>query len=194
MRLMGRTREFDRDAVLWAAANLFRRLGYRNVSIGDLAEVTGLVSGSIYNAFGDKAGLFRAALKHYVDNFVMQRLGLFAGEAARLEELERLYQSIFEPPLSDGGGCLVTNSIIEFGTGDDPSNGQLAVVLDLVRDGIAGVARRELPEAEVAGATMRLVILYHGILALSRSATPLSDMSAAIKSEFDHLKRLRAAR
>ena len=59
---MGRTRTFDRDAVLFAAANAFRRRGYRDVSIAELEKATGLVSGSIYNAFGDKAGLFRASV------------------------------------------------------------------------------------------------------------------------------------
>lgn len=188
---MARTREFDREDVLWKAANLFRHRGYRSVSIADLAEATGLVSGSIYNAFGDKAGLFRAALGQYVEGFVEPRLAAFAGNTARLEDLERLYQSVFEPPLDDGGGCLVTNSVIEFGTADHESAADLAIVLDHVRDGIAGVLRRELPAGEVAAATMRLVILYHGILALSRSRTPLADMSTAIATEFDRLRQLR---
>ena len=38
---------------------------------------------------------------------------------------------------------------------------------------------------------MRLVLLYHGLLALSRSATPAHDMRDAVLSEFDALRRLR---
>src|SRR5690242_9520110 len=101
---MGRTRTFDRDAVLFAAANAFRQRGFRDVSITELEKATGLVSGSIYNAFGDKAGLFRAALHHYVRGFVKQRLDAFAGESATLEDLEGLILSTLEPPLSDGFG------------------------------------------------------------------------------------------
>ena len=188
---MGRTRAFDQQGVLWAAANLFRQRGYRNVSIADVAAATGLVSGSIYNAFGDKAGLFRAALRHYVDNFVMQRLLAHAGDGAGLEDLQELYLSVLRPPLADGGGCLVTNSVIEFGMADGAMADELAVVLDAVRSRIGGVLRRELPAAEVPAATMRLVLLYHGLLALSRSATPAHDMRDAVLSEFDALRRLR---
>jgi len=188
---MGRTREFDREAVLWGAANLFRHRGYRNVSIADLEKATGLVSGSIYNAFGDKAGLFEAALHHYIENFVEPRLHNFAGDAARLEDLEQLFLSVFEPPLADGGGCLVTNSVIEFGSADPTTARELSTVLDLVRSGIARVLTRELGTQDAPAATMRLVVLYHGILALSRSATPLADMASAIRSEFTALRTIR---
>jgi TetR/AcrR family transcriptional repressor of nem operon len=185
---MARTRTFDSDTVLMSAANLFRQRGYRNVSIPDLENVTGLVSGSIYNAFGDKAGLFRAALRHYVKAFVAPRLTSFAGQGARLEDLEQLYLSVLETPLADGNGCLVTNSIIEFGSADPLTKDDLAQTLDLVRDSIGDVLARELPAADVPSSTMRLVILYHGILALSRSVTPVADMATAIRAEFTALR------
>ena len=185
---MARTRTFDSDTVLMAAANLFRQRGYRNVSIPDLEKATGLVSGSIYNAFGDKAGLFQAALRQYIKGFVAPRLDNFAGQGARLEDLEQLYLSVLETELADGNGCLVTNSIIEFGSADPLTRDDLAQTLDLVRDSIRGVLARELPAAEVPAATMRLVILYHGVLALSRSVTPMADMAAAIRAEFTALR------
>ena len=188
---MGRTREFDRDVVLWEAVDLFRHRGYRNVSIADLEKATGLVSGSIYNAFGDKAGLFEAALHHYIEKFVTPRLQAFAGAEARLEELEQLFLTVFEPALADGGGCLVTNSVIEFGTSDASVARELSAVLDLVRSKIGGVITRELGPADAPAATMRLVLLYHGMLTLSRSATPLPDMAAAIRAEFTTLRAAR---
>lgn len=188
---MSRTRTFDNDAVLMAAANLFRQRGYRNVSIADLAKATGLVSGSLYNAFGDKAGLFQAALRKYIDAFVTPRLKTFAGQGARLEDLEQLYLSVLETDLADGSGCLVTNSIIEFGSADPLTRDDLAQTLDLVRDSIRSVLVRQLPAEHVTAATMRLVILYHGILALSRSATPMADMAGAIRAEFAALRAQR---
>ena len=62
---MGRTREFDEEAVLKGAMHVFRKHGYQGASIRDLEEATGLKGGSIYHAFGDKAGLFDAAFRHY---------------------------------------------------------------------------------------------------------------------------------
>lgn len=191
MLVMARTRTFDRDAVLAAAGNAFRQHGYRDASIAELERATGLVSGSIYNAFGDKAGLFRAALEHYVHGFVRQRLAAFAGADAGLEELEQLYLSVLEPPLADGFGCLVNNSIIEFGTAPGIASAGITETLTLVRDGIASVLGREIGSANAAVETMQLVLLYHGVLTLSRSGTSLEAMRSAVSASFE---RLRAAR
>lgn len=188
---MARTREFDRDTVLLSAANLFRQRGYRNVSISDLEKSTGLVSGSIYNAFGDKAGLFRAALAHYVDGFVRQRMSAFASDKARLEDLEGLYLSVLEMPLADGHGCLVTNSIVEFGHERGVASEGLEEALELVRKGVAGVLERELGAEAAKSETTRLIVLYHGILALSRSTTSFAEMAEMVRAEFSRLRNLR---
>jgi len=188
---MARTRSFDRDAVLAAAGNAFRQHGYRDASIAELERATGLVSGSIYNAFGDKAGLFRAALEHYVHGFVRQRITAFAGADAGLEELEHLFVTVLEPPLSDGYGCLVNNSIIEFGNAPGIASDGINETLALVREGIASVLAREIGAAAAELEAMQLVLLYHGVLTLSRSGTSLEAMRSAVGATFD---RLRAAR
>lgn len=191
---MGRTRTFDVDAVLGTAGNLFRQRGYRDVSIAELERATGLVSGSIYNAFGDKAGLFEAALHHYVHGFVRQRLDRFAGEGATLDDLEQLFLSTLDMPLADGHGCLVTNSMIEFGRADGLATEEVGIALRMVREGIDGVLRRELGPGAAAVEAMRLVVLYQGILALSRSQTPFGEMAAVVRAEFDRLRGMRGAK
>lgn len=189
---MGRTRTFDRDTVLFAAANTFRQRGYRDVSIAELEKATGLVSGSIYNAFGDKAGLFRAALNHYVHGFVKERLDAFAGEEATLEDLEGLILSVLKPPLSDGFGCLVTNSIVEFGRDESLASTDIADTLALTEKAIGGVLARELGSAATPAATLHLMTLYHGVLTLSRSSVPMEAMADMVRAEFARLKDLRA--
>ncbi len=188
---MGRTRTFDRDAVLFAAANAFRQRGFRDVSIAELEKATGLVSGSIYNAFGDKAGLFRAALHHYVHGFVKQRLDAFAGEGATLEDLEGLILSTLEPPLSDGFGCLVTNSIVEFGREESLASADIADTLAMTETAIGDVLARELGPAAPEAAALHLMTLYHGVLTLSRSRVPTAAMAAMVRAEFARLKALR---
>ena len=75
---MGRTRSYDEDAVLRGAMHAFRRKGYQAVSIRDLEEATGLKAGSIYNSFGDKAGLFDAAFAHYNQAVLQKRIDRYA--------------------------------------------------------------------------------------------------------------------
>jgi AcrR family transcriptional regulator len=59
------TKQFDHDTVVDRAMTLFWRQGYGGTSIHDLEKATRLRRGSLYNAFGDKQGLFVAALKRY---------------------------------------------------------------------------------------------------------------------------------
>lgn len=191
---MGRRRAFDRDTALMAAANAFRAHGYRDISIADLERATGMVSGSIYNAFGDKAGLFRAALDHYVHGFVAERLRRFAGPDASLDDLEGLFLSVLQPPLADGYGCLVTNSIIEFGNEASQASEGIAASMVALRQAVEDVLTRELGADRAASATMQLVALYHGILTLSRSGMQMDDIARSVTVTFDQLRAQRPDR
>jgi TetR/AcrR family transcriptional repressor of nem operon len=184
---MGRPREFDEEQVLTAAMHAFRHGGYARLTVGDLEKATGLRASSLYNAYGDKAGLFTRTLQHYVDTFVAPRLGAHAGPGARLEDLEQLYLSILEPPYDDGGGCLVTNSAAEFGAGSIAAPAVKAAI-DLVEQHVGEVLQRELGStAEAPG----LVLLYQGMLVLSRAGLDDDRHRQAVQGQF---ARLRAAR
>ncbi len=63
--MAGRPREFDRDAALVRACDLFWQRGYEGVSMADLAATLGLASARIYAAFGSKEELFREAVQLY---------------------------------------------------------------------------------------------------------------------------------
>jgi len=60
---MGRTREFDLDAAVAAAAVVFDAEGYEGSSMDRLVQATGVHRGSLYAAFGSKRGLFLACLR-----------------------------------------------------------------------------------------------------------------------------------
>ncbi|NUR84214.1 MAG: helix-turn-helix transcriptional regulator, partial [Nonomuraea sp.] len=62
---MARTREFDTDAAVERAMDVFWSRGYAATSIQDLVEATGVGRGSLYAAFGSKEGLYEAALLRY---------------------------------------------------------------------------------------------------------------------------------
>src|SRR5580658_10217302 len=62
---LGRPREFDLDAAVLDAIEVFRARGYHGASVQDLTDGTGIARGSLYKAFHDKRTLFLAALDHY---------------------------------------------------------------------------------------------------------------------------------
>ena len=85
----GRPWSFDRETAIETAMQLFWRHGFEGVSIGDLTEAIGVAPPSLYAAFGNKAGLYRQALKRY-----KQTLGSLdvagIGSAKSLPEAVRL--------------------------------------------------------------------------------------------------------
>ena len=66
MALIGRPREFDRDAALEAAMLLFWRKGFAAASMNDLCDAMGIRSPSLYAAFGGKEALYLEAVERYV--------------------------------------------------------------------------------------------------------------------------------
>lgn len=59
-------RQFDTEAALGAAMNVFWDLGYEGTSIDDLTKATGLSRSSLYSAFGNKEKLFLNVIDHYL--------------------------------------------------------------------------------------------------------------------------------
>ena len=94
--MAGRPREFDRDAALASARDLFWERGYEGVSISDLIERLGLASARIYAAFGSKEDLFREAIKHYENGeggFVDRA---FAEEPTVVGSIERMFRDAID--------------------------------------------------------------------------------------------------
>ena len=182
---MARPRSYDEQAVLTAAMHAFRREGYAHISVTELEAATGLRTSSLYNAFGDKSGLFRRALDHYVTSFVAPRLDAFAGAEATLSDLEQLFLTLFQPPLDDGYGCLVVNSAAEFGSADSIASDGVRLGLGLVQRHVEDVVRRELGPAGAEAKAARLVLIYEGVLLLSRGGLLTHNHQDAIVQEFD---------
>ena len=59
---MGRPREFNAEAALDQAMEVFWRHGYEGATIAQLTEAMGINPPSLYACFGNKEGLLKAAL------------------------------------------------------------------------------------------------------------------------------------
>ncbi len=62
---MGRPREFDADAALDRAMEIFWQKGYEGASLAELTKAMGINPPSLYAAFGNKEALFRKAFDKY---------------------------------------------------------------------------------------------------------------------------------
>ena len=110
--MAGRPREFDRDATLVRARNLFWERGYEGVSMADLTGRVGLASARLYAAFGSKEDLFREGVAHYEaqeGGFADRAL---AEEPTAARAVERMFREGIELYTRKQGprGCMVVSS------------------------------------------------------------------------------------
>jgi TetR/AcrR family transcriptional regulator, transcriptional repressor for nem operon len=110
---MPRTKEFEPQAALDAAMELFWRRGYEATSLRELLDAMGIGRGSFYDTFGDKHDLFLAALDRFqeVRTFWVYEVLREAGLDGIQEVFRRTIEGLteFEPRR----GCLLANSAVE---------------------------------------------------------------------------------
>lgn len=125
---MARHKEFDREAVLERAMDLFWARGYEATSIQDLVGAMGINRGSLYDTFGDKRSLFQAAIAHYEATVVHQALaGLEAPNAGRQTIVDHFHHLVDQAATdAQRRGCLVTNSAVELGGHDLETHRQVS--------------------------------------------------------------------
>jgi AcrR family transcriptional regulator len=128
MAVIGRPREFDREAALQAAMLLFWRKGFAATSMNDLCDAMDVRSPSLYAAFGGKEALYLEAIEHYVRTIgpsVWDKLAGGATARAGVESLllagaDTLPKARAKPP-----GCMAMLSAV----GDEWP----AMITDVVR-------------------------------------------------------------
>ncbi len=107
-RNRGRPREFDADEALGKALLVFWTKGFAATSLDELAEAMSMRRPSIYNAFGDKESLYRAALGAFQERLFAGLSTLQDGDEPR-RILERFFTQALdvytagETPL----GCFI---------------------------------------------------------------------------------------
>src|SRR5690349_3248315 len=97
---MGRPRAFDDQAVLAAAGDIFWARGYEATSTRDLTAQTGLTPSSMYAAFGDKRGLFRRALDHYLGR-LREKMSRLEATLTPAQAITGFFEDVIERSLSD---------------------------------------------------------------------------------------------
>jgi TetR/AcrR family transcriptional regulator, transcriptional repressor for nem operon len=109
-------RRFDEDAAMDSIALAFWARGYEGTSVEDLERATGLKRQSLYNAFGGKEAMFRAALRRYVATVAApMRAALDEPDPRRgiAGFLEAHVSRMADP--SCPAGCLLAGSCHELG-------------------------------------------------------------------------------
>ncbi len=177
---MARPRTFDHEAVLSGVMHVFRRQGFAATTVRDLEAASGLTSGSLYNSYGDKQGLFQAASAHYNQQVLAGRINRHAPEGSGIGGLRRLFLSLLQEPGGGHAGCLITNSAIEFGDTEVPEfvTQGFQTLQSVFADRLGGEA----------SAAVELLALYQGILVLVRAGSDAAALDRMINDYFNRLE------
>ncbi|WP_053731495.1 TetR/AcrR family transcriptional regulator [Nocardia sp. NRRL S-836] len=189
---MARTREFDTEAAVSRAMELFWSRGYEATSVRDLTQHLGIGQGSLYAAFGDKDGLYQAALEHYRSTLAAEALdtlrsGADARSAIRTMLVERVRLAVADA----GRGCLAVNAACERLPSDAATRRTVRDMQDASRDALAEVLRIAVERGELTSEqdpdtlAAFLVTFLNGLLVSSkitpdaRALEPLVEVALA---------------
>ncbi|KUN05188.1 TetR family transcriptional regulator [Streptomyces yokosukanensis] len=118
---MARTKEFDPDAALQSALELFWRRGYEATSMADLVEHLGIGRASLYATFGSKHELYLRTL----DRYGQAQSPLLTRELSRpgpvLPAVRAVLRRFADEASADATreqGCLITNTAVELAPHD----------------------------------------------------------------------------
>jgi len=115
---MARKKEFDEDAALLKAMELFWEQGYEKTSMQELVSHMGIHKGSMYDTFGDKHSLYLKSLKRYIemlDQSVMQRM---ADTRSAKEAITVLFETTIHQKEELPYGCFIVNTAVELAKHD----------------------------------------------------------------------------
>jgi TetR/AcrR family transcriptional regulator, transcriptional repressor for nem operon len=138
-------RQFDEDEALGKALAIFWEKGYVETSMQELAAVTGVQRGSLYNAYQSKEAFFLRVLDVYRDQFLLQVHKSL--DKPKLRDAIRNFLYFVIDSMTTGTptrGCLSTKTAL----GGDVIEESIRQALQALLDGIEATlyARLSLPE------------------------------------------------
>ncbi|MCA6123857.1 TetR/AcrR family transcriptional regulator [Bradyrhizobium sp. WSM 1704] len=146
-------RQFDEDALIATALDVFWRKGLHDATMQDLAAATGVQRGSLYNAYGDKEAIFLRAFDQYAEQFLHAAgSALASGDPAA--GLRNFFDMIIVN-MTEGAparGCLTTRTALDAAISSEDVRRRVQGVLSrleqLIGKAIGAVpARRSVADA-----------------------------------------------
>lgn len=147
---MARTKQFDRHAALDQAMELFWARGYHATSIQDLVDRLGVNRQSLYDTFGGKDELFKAAVGRYRE---LQRIPMrrsLEREGPVGEVLRQFFDAVITQLIkNDGKGCLMANTTTELAAHDPEIYKLCAANARQLENGFTGLLARAQQAGEI---------------------------------------------
>ncbi|WSQ09044.1 TetR/AcrR family transcriptional regulator [Streptomyces sp. NBC_01231] len=118
---MARTKEFDPEAALQSALELFWQRGFEATSMSDLVEHLGIGRASIYATFGSKHELYLKALDRYQESGDPRLVRELSQPGPALPAVRAVVRRFAAESADANGrqrGCFVVNTAVELAPHD----------------------------------------------------------------------------
>jgi TetR/AcrR family transcriptional repressor of nem operon len=147
---VGRPKEFDREAALEKAMELFWLRGYEATGLRELLDHMGIGRQSLYDTFGDKHGLFIAAVKNYDQSVTEGIVAQLRASGSPLQNVRKTLAEIADA-VTDGKcrGCLLTNTLVEVAPHDSEVAAAAKSVLSRIENGFRRTLQQAVKEGEL---------------------------------------------
>jgi len=151
--MAGRPRKFDLDEALDSAMEAFWDTGYEATSMADLMAATGMHKGSLYQSFGDKHSLYKAALSKYLLGMRNVKNELLKQASTPMEAIRLVSHGLVD--IADGDseipkGCMALNSVVELAPRDPEVQAILAEHFSLMRQSMVKALSRAQEMGELS--------------------------------------------
>ena len=191
----GRPREFDTEAAVERAMNVFWSSGYHGTSLPDLLEATRLSRGSLYAAFGDKHGIFLRALDRYIEDALARLDAELDSPSSALAGVRACLAGYVDRTSGVKGkrGCLVVATTMELSAQDSEVNFRIARFFRTLEARLTAALTRaqetgELAEGvEPASAARLLVCLVEGLRVVGKTSPDRATTQAVVETLLDRL-------
>lgn len=114
----GKPLSFNREQVLEKAMALFWQKGYQNTGMSELLAHVGIQRQSFYNTFGSKEKIYLEAVTRYTRDVTEEVIAILDQPGNPLDNVRQVLGMMQEMISgADAKGCLLGNSMAEFGLG-----------------------------------------------------------------------------
>ena len=186
---MARPKEFDPATALDKAMQVFWRKGYEATSIEDLVTSMDINRGSLYETFGDKQQLFLAAMDHYCNGMVADRLKRLDQPGPALETIKHFIRDMVRMALATRRkGCLIANTAMELACHEKEIGDRVASALGGVEDAYYKALTRAKKQGELRkdqdprALARYLTTMMQGVIVMYKAGTSTEALRDAVET------------
>ncbi|MEM7791008.1 MAG: TetR/AcrR family transcriptional regulator [Verrucomicrobiota bacterium] len=148
----GPEKQFDPEAALSQAIDVFLARGYEAASLSELTTAMGIGKKSLYDTFGNKRSLFLKALSQYsqTSSSRIREILFDPASGSTIENIRKLLTGWLDMHSACGSkGCLIGTSIADFDTSDEEIAAALRRSLEQIEDALTEAIAKSEADGEI---------------------------------------------